>query len=335
MQGFSKLDKTSKTPPAFTDSREKRATPKATQEGRILNYNPYSPFSTLKNDEEHAQELPTEKQTPFMKQEDVQENLDKSNRSSISIASTRIRKSYYIPQSQAHDDNYDGVIENCRFHSKTPVGGGNARPVPVSDYTTRYTYMRGQLPINHYPVLSPQSVVVNPTPETPVKGGFHYLDGGSKMYGNPSPQFGIVPTSSRKVKFYDDSTMPSRQHFPADYYSSHTPLYSHKPGYHGTNYYDQAYPSLQHKPSYSGGGSGWSPSPIQPQPAAKQYGTIANDYGVIDTAIVLPKGMQSFDVPRYGYLVYNPKKGPPFYIIPAETEAFETAHFGIGRSKRP
>jgi hypothetical protein len=301
----------------FTDSREKRATSKETQESRVLNYNPYSPFSPLNNEEFDSKQF----LSPL-----IRSNIQTKASNQSSSKASRIRKSYYIPKPQTINNHAtiitDEHVENCRFHShKVSIPGASVVPIPVSDYSTRYIYMRGQQPATAVRLSRPSSSFANPTPG-PVKGGFHYLD-----YHHPQLP-AIIPTSSKKVKFYDDSSSltPSRQHFHPSYYPSDVISYHDIGGLsvslhqnnnqhpHNTHQFRQ--PKLHHSP-------GWSQS-TTPTPGI-QYGTIGNDYSVIDTAIVLPKDMKSFEIPRYGYLIY--KNGPPFYIIPADTDAFENAHF--------
>lgn len=330
--------------PNFTDSRKERATPKATQESRILNYNPYSPFSPLNNQELHSNEF----LKPISHPDGLHETQSFDQPKFSKKASKRIRKSFYVPNPQIK--SIDGnIIEDCRFHihrhhqvSTIPSAGmgvllhHGVSKIPDFSYATRYAYMRGQPPVSvlYSPVVTTQNIRnVHPTPG-PVQGGFHYLDSTYEHRPPNGHHHGIV-VPTRKVKFYDDS--PVSQQSRPNYYPSSEILSSYNghrrpsatdlsPGHSRNPNY------VQPKPVYSGLNGGWS----QPSHSSSgtQYGVIGNEYGVIDTAIVIPKNMEAYDLPKYGYLVYNPKLGPPFYIIPAETESFENAHFGLGRSSR-
>jgi len=324
------------------DSRKESTTTKATQESRILNYNPYSPYSPLSQDRDDIDRTfvsypPPEEELITTPTPNVDDYRRKTAPTSIRKipTSSRIRKSYYISkQTPTNQDtvviNNEGFAENCRIPHQR-YHNGHCLPKP------QYFNTQNHSPVVPVPVLlshhhqnqniqrfpsTLSSPIAFPTP--PAQGaGYKHLDPILPPGPNYSKTFSPAP--SRYLGPNNGFPSPNTKGFRE---GISTPIFP--PNVHHHHHYSQQHENGFNKVSKTPTPVGYvNQGSVGSTSAAffngNSHGILVNDPDVINTGIVIPKNtnMESFEIPRYGYLIFNPKRGPPFYIIPAETSAFE------------
>jgi hypothetical protein len=338
------------------ETREEGKTSKASEESRILSYNPYSPYSPspLKQDGFVSNKFPNSSppKNPLASYEGPSRNSDvaQTESSTTTMASTslnRRRKSsyFYIPKplpSPPTPRQVDTIVisqseEDCEKNS-------DFKPIQK----TSINVIRGYQNIRHsdsgYTVPSyynPDAFKSVGSSYQALAGGFQKLDVPQSINVHSHAPEPILPSQINKNQHPSNLFRPS---YDATADKNNDYFLGQRQTHHGTSkYYGPTTVSPQHRHFHYHENP--IPNPIRipstrinfPKPISQQYhssalpfyknhrqqgqshGVLVNDYDpdTIHTGIVIPTGLEHYEIPRYGYLIFNPKRGPPFYIIPA------------------